>query len=79
MGDKGYYGDQDVEPPHKKPKGGSLTEEQIAQNIVHSCVLLFLSVLSFGQVVARYCRALHMAVQEISDLGWCVCCWLCVY
>jgi hypothetical protein len=53
MGDKGYYGDQDVEPPHKKPKGGSLTEEQIAQNIVHSCVLLFLSVLSFGQVVAR--------------------------
>lgn len=36
LGDKAYYGDDDVEPPYKKPKGGQLTAEQLAENIVHS-------------------------------------------
>lgn len=35
LGDKAYYGDQDVEPPWKKPKGGALTDQQLAENIVH--------------------------------------------
>jgi hypothetical protein len=36
LGDKAYYGDDDVEPPFKKPKGGELTEEQEDYNVVHS-------------------------------------------
>jgi len=38
LGDKAYYGDNDVEPPYKKAKGGSLTEHQLKYNIVHSWV-----------------------------------------
>jgi len=36
LGDKAYYVDQDVEPPWKKPKGGVLSDAQLAENIVHS-------------------------------------------
>ena len=41
LGDKAYLGDQDVEPPWKKPKGGQLTDEQLAENIIHSYCALF--------------------------------------
>jgi hypothetical protein len=36
LGDKAYFGDEDVEPPWKKPKGKSLTEQKLAENVVHS-------------------------------------------
>lgn len=37
LGDKAYFGDQDVEPPFKKPIGGDLTDEQEQYNVVHRC------------------------------------------
>jgi hypothetical protein len=36
LGDKAYFGDEDVEPPYKKPAHGDLTDEQIASNILHA-------------------------------------------
>lgn len=36
LGDKAYFGDEDVEPPYKKPVHGELKEEQIASNILHA-------------------------------------------
>lgn len=62
LGDKAYYGDADVEPPWKKPKGGQLTAEQLAENIVHSYALLCSLFNRCMQLVTCNGRALYLAV-----------------
>lgn len=68
LGDKAYYGDDDVEPPFKKPKGGELTAYQENYNIVHR--LAFNVVVSFTkckQLVESDGGTCNLANEKVCD------------
>jgi len=37
LGDKAYYGSEELIPPYKKPRGGELTADQRDYNLIHGC------------------------------------------